>query len=71
MADFAELRPWSSLSECERTRLIIAYQPELDKEALTCSFDRKLERMQAFLKARGVSIAEAEIRSPPRSGPAA
>jgi hypothetical protein len=46
MAEPAELRPWSSLSESER-------------------------RMQAFLKTRGVSITEAEIRSPPRSGPGA
>ncbi len=45
---------------------MLAYQPVLDTEALTCSFERKLERMQAFLETRGVSITEAEIRSPHR-----
>jgi len=45
---------------------MLAYQPVLDAEALTCSFERKLERMQAFLKTRGVSITEAEIRAPRR-----
>ena len=66
MTGSAELRPWSSLSESERTQLMLAYQPVLDAEALTCSFERKLERMQAFLKTRGVSITEAEIRAPRR-----
>jgi hypothetical protein len=65
----AELRPWSSLSESERIELMLAYEPVLDAEARTCSFELKLERMQAFLKTRGVSITEAEIRSPrPRRG---
>jgi hypothetical protein len=59
----AELRPWSSLGEVERTELMLACQPALGGEAPTCSFDRKLERMQAFLRTRGVSITEAEIRS--------
>ena len=62
----AELRPWSSLSEDEQTELMLAYQPALDTEALTCRFDRKLERTQAFLKTRGVSITGEEIRSPRR-----
>ena len=62
----AKLRPWSSLSEVERTELMLAYPPVLDTEALTCSFERKLERMQAFLATRGVSITEAETRSPCR-----
>ena len=66
MSHPAELRPWSSLSESEQTELMLAHQPVLDAEALTCSFERKLERMQAFLKTRGVSITEAEIRSPRR-----
>ena len=66
MTDPAELRPWSALSEREQTELMLAYQPVLDTEALTCSFERKLERMQAFLETRGVSITEAEIRSPRR-----
>ncbi len=69
MADPAELRPWSSLSESEQTDLLIAYQPALDGEAPTCSFDRKLARMQAFLRTRSVSIAEAEIGSPRRREP--
>ncbi len=64
----AELRPWPSLGEGERTELMLAYQPVLDSEARTCSFDRKLKRMQAFLRTRGVSIMEAEIRSPRRDG---
>ncbi len=66
MINSTRLRPWSSLSEDERTELMLAYQPVLDTEALTCSFERKLERMQAFLATRGVSISEAEIRSPRR-----
>ncbi len=45
---------------------MLAYQPACDGEALTCSFDRKLERMPVFLTSRGVSITEAEIRSPRR-----
>ena len=64
MADPDRLRPWSSLTESEQAELLQAYQPVLDTEALTCSFDRKLERMQTFLKTRGVSITEEEIRSP-------
>ena len=66
MAECDRLRPWSSLTESEQTELMLAYQPVLDTEALTCSFDRKLERTQAFLKTRGVSITEEEIRSPRR-----
>ena len=62
----AKLRPWSSLSEGEQTELMLAYQPVVDTEALTCGFDRKLERMQAFLRTGGVSITEEEIRSPRR-----
>ncbi len=62
----AQLRPWSSLSESEQTELMLAYQPVLDREALTCSFERKLERLQTFLRTRGVSIMEDEIRSPRR-----
>jgi hypothetical protein len=60
----AKLRPLFSLGESEQTELLLAYQRVLDKKALTCSFEQKLERMQAFLKVRGVSITEAEIRSP-------
>ena len=63
----AELRPWSSLGEGERTELMLAYQPVLDGEARTRSFDRKLKRMQAFLRTRGLSITEAEIRLPRRN----
>ncbi|MCB1546063.1 MAG: hypothetical protein H6872_00135 [Methylobacteriaceae bacterium] len=60
----AKLRPWSSLTEAEQTELMVAYQPSLDAQALTCSFDAKLARMQDFLRTRGVSITEAEIRRP-------
>ncbi len=66
MTSPAELRPWSSLSESEQTELMLAYQPVLDAQALTCSFEQKLERMRAFLETRGVSITEAEIRAPRR-----
>lgn len=59
-----ELRPWSTLSEDERTRLMIDYQPVLDCMDGTCSFATKLERMQAWLAERGVSITEDEIRKP-------
>ena len=62
MTDSAELRPWSSLSESEQTELMLACQPVLDGESLTCNF----ERMQAFLKTRGRANDEAEIRSPHR-----
>ena len=65
-ADNPALRPWSSLSEDERTRLMSDYQPVLDTQSLTCSFETKLARMQEFLAARGVSISEEEIRRPPR-----
>ncbi len=63
----AKLRPWSSFSDSEQAELMLAYQPVLDGEAPTCSFDRKLERTEAFLRSRGVSITEAEIRSPRRA----
>ena len=60
------LRPWTSLTEDERSALLSAYQPVLDREAPTCSFDAKLARMQAWLAERGVSISEAEIRGKAR-----
>ncbi len=66
MGSHARLPPCSSLSESERTDLMLACQPVLETEAPTCGFERKLERMQAFLEARGASIAEDEIRSPRR-----
>ena len=59
-------RPWSSLTEDERSALLADYQRVLDTQPLTCSFDAKLARMQAFLAERGVSISEAEIRGPAR-----
>lgn len=62
----AELRPWSLLGEGERTELMLAHQPACDGEALTCSFDRKLQRMRVFLRTRGAWMTEAEIRSPRR-----
>lgn len=58
------LRPWSALSDEERTSLLAEYQPVLDCESATCSFDAKLERMQRWLADKGVSITEAEIRAP-------
>jgi hypothetical protein len=66
-----KLRPWCSPSEGEQTELMLARQSVLDGEALTCSFVRELERMQAFPKERGMSergmsITEAGIRSPRR-----
>ncbi len=61
-----ELRPWTSLTEDERSALLAAYQPVLDHEAPTCSFDAKLARMQTWLAERGVSISEAEIRGKAR-----
>lgn len=57
-------RRWSSLSEAERSELLIAYQPVADCEELTCSFDVKLKRMQTWLAGHGVTISEAEIRTP-------
>jgi hypothetical protein len=62
------LRSWSSLSEAERTALLADYQPVLDTQPLTCSFEGKLARMQAWLAERGVSISEDEIRRPGRPG---
>lgn len=59
-------RPWSSLTEDERSALLAAYQPVLDREAQTCSFETKLARMQAWLAERGVSISEAEVRGKSR-----
>lgn len=61
------LRPWSSLGDDERARLLAEYQPVLDGQALTCSFETKLARMQAWLAERGVSITETEIRRPGRA----
>lgn len=61
------LRPWSSLGDDERARLLAEYQPVLDGEAPTCSFATKLTRMQAWLAGRGVSITEDEIRRPGRA----
>lgn len=66
MATSSELRPWSSLGEAEQARLLADYQPVLDSEAPTCSFETKLARMQTWLGQRGVSISEAEIRRPRR-----
>ncbi len=63
----ANLRPWSSLSEEEQAGLLADYQSVRDTQALTCSFEAKLARMQAFLAGRGVSITEEEIRRPPSS----
>ena len=57
-----ELRPWSSLGEDERARLLADYQPVLDEIATTCDFETKLARMQFWLAARGISITEGEIR---------
>jgi predicted Fe-S protein YdhL (DUF1289 family) len=57
-----ELRAWSSLTDAERQKLLADYQPELDRQAPTCSFETKLERMRRWLAGRGVCIAEAEIR---------
>lgn len=62
MTDTPELRSWSSLLEDERTALLLAYQPVANCNELTCSFDRKLSRMQAWLAEHGVTISEAEIR---------
>lgn len=64
MTRSADLRPWSSLTDDERSDLLAAYQPVLEAQPLTCSFDAKLARMQAWLAGRGVSITEAEIRGP-------
>jgi hypothetical protein len=63
----SELRPWSSLSQGERTKLLIEYQPVLDGMERTCSFSTKLERMQRWLAGRGVSITEDEIRGSHRA----
>lgn len=56
------LRRWSALSDDERTKLLIEYQPVLDGMERTCSFSTKLERMQRWLASRGISITEDEIR---------
>jgi len=66
MPDSAELPPWSSLSETERNGPMLADEPVLEAEAPTCSFERSLERMQAFSKRGGAPMAGAEIRSPGR-----
>lgn len=58
----SELRAWSALSDDERTKLLIEYQPVLDCMEPTCDFATKLERMQRWLAGRGVSITEDEIR---------
>lgn len=58
------LRAWSTLTDGERSLLLAAYQPVLDCQGPTCSFEVKLIRMQAWLAERGISITEAEIRSP-------
>jgi len=55
---------WSPLSDTERTELLMAYQPVADCEKLTCSFDKKLKRMQPWLAERGVTISEAGHRTP-------
>ena len=57
------LRPWSTLTDAQRAELLAAYQPVLDSEALTCSFEIKLFRMQQWLADRGISITEAETRN--------
>lgn len=66
MAADMPTRPWSSLGEEERARLLADYQEALGRDGPTCNFDLKLERMQRWLAARGVSISEVEIRGRPR-----
>lgn len=44
--------------------LLADYQSVLDCEAGTCNFATKLARMQRWLAERGISITEAEIRTP-------
>jgi hypothetical protein len=66
MCDPQPFRPRPFLNESEHTEVIPAFQPVLDSEALTCGFEPKLERMQAFLRTRGVSVTEKQIRSPSR-----
>lgn len=68
-ADARPLRPWSSLSEEEQTRLLSDYQPVLDTQSLTCSLDMKLARMQEFLRPRGVSITEEDLHRPKPRAP--
>jgi hypothetical protein len=51
------------LSADEQDALLAAYQPDLDCQAPTCSYDAKLARMQAWLATKGVSISEAEARA--------
>lgn len=56
------LRPWSTLDPAKRARLLADYQSVLDTETPSCSFELKLQRMQVWLAARGISITEDEIR---------
>jgi hypothetical protein len=56
------LRPWSALAEDERDRLLAGYQDAMARETATCSLELKLQRMQAWLAQRGVSITEEDIR---------
>ncbi len=69
MSQAIHLISWSSLPLDEQNRLLSEYQPVLDCDGPTCSFAVKLERMQIWLLARGVSITEDEIRTPGRPAP--
>ena len=64
MTETSNLRPWSSLAYEEQTDLLVAYQPVVDCDGPTCSFDVKMARMAVWLRDKGISITEAEIRNP-------
>ncbi len=68
MRDAGNLRSWSSLTEDEQTALLIEYQPVVDCEAPTCSFDIKMARMSEWLRGKGISITEADVREPRTKG---
>lgn len=69
MTERDKCRSWSALTEDERTALLAAYQPVVDAETPTCSFEVKLSRMKAWLAEQGISVTEAYIRAPQRRPP--
>ena len=57
-----QLRPWASLSREEQNRLRAEYQPVLDKEATTCSLDKKIERFAGWLETKGVAFSADDLK---------
>ncbi len=48
------LRDWSDIGLDEQTELLIEHGRHLDHLPLTCSVEKKIERLRSWLLARGI-----------------